>query len=85
MVSMGVDLLTPTHLIFLALLALIVFGPKRLPEIGRSLGTGIREFKGSIGGESLADPAPQASSPPAERPGTSSDAAPGGTSRPGSG
>lgn len=32
-------------------IALIVFGPKRLPELGRSLGRGIREFKGSIGGE----------------------------------
>jgi sec-independent protein translocase protein TatA len=31
-------------------IALIVFGPKRLPELGRSLGRGIREFKGSIGG-----------------------------------
>lgn len=50
---MGIDLVTPTHLIFLALLALILFGPKRLPEIGRSLGTGIREFKGSVTG--LAD------------------------------
>jgi sec-independent protein translocase protein TatA len=46
--AMGIDLVTPTHLIFLALLALILFGPKRLPEIGRSLGTGIREFKGSV-------------------------------------
>lgn len=33
------------------IIALIVFGPKRLPELGRSLGRGIREFKGSIGGE----------------------------------
>jgi sec-independent protein translocase protein TatA len=32
-------------------IALIVFGPKRLPELGRSLGRGIREFKGSIGGD----------------------------------
>jgi sec-independent protein translocase protein TatA len=31
--------------------ALIVFGPKRLPELGRSLGRGIREFKGSISGD----------------------------------
>jgi sec-independent protein translocase protein TatA len=60
MFFMGVDLLTPTHLLFLALLALIVFGPKRLPEIGRSLGTGIREFKGSVTGlglnESIGEP-----------------------------
>jgi sec-independent protein translocase protein TatA len=33
------------------IIALIVFGPKRLPELGRSLGRGIREFKGSIGGD----------------------------------
>jgi sec-independent protein translocase protein TatA len=33
------------------IIALLVFGPKRLPELGRSLGHGIREFKGSISGE----------------------------------
>lgn len=33
-------------------IALIVFGPKRLPELGRSLGTGMREFKDSITGRS---------------------------------
>jgi sec-independent protein translocase protein TatA len=33
------------------IIALVVFGPKRLPELGRSLGRGIREFKGSIGGD----------------------------------
>jgi sec-independent protein translocase protein TatA len=45
---MGSGLLTPTHLIFLFLLALLLFGAKRLPEIGRSLGTGMREFKDSV-------------------------------------
>jgi len=33
------------------ILALIVFGPKKLPDLGRSLGKGIREFKGSVSGE----------------------------------
>ena len=32
-------------------IALLVFGPKRLPELGRSLGNGLREFKGSIAGD----------------------------------
>lgn len=33
------------------IIALLVFGPKRLPELGRSLGKGIREFKASLNGE----------------------------------
>jgi sec-independent protein translocase protein TatA len=39
------------ELILLGLLALILFGPKRLPEMGRGLGKGMREFKDSISGE----------------------------------
>jgi sec-independent protein translocase protein TatA len=35
----------------LLLVALLVFGPKRLPEMGRSLGRGMREFKESLGGK----------------------------------
>lgn len=41
----------PLEIIVLLIIALIVFGPKRLPELGRSLGRGIREFRGSIGGD----------------------------------
>ena len=37
-------------LIVILIVALLVFGPKRLPEIGRSLGKGMREFKDSITG-----------------------------------
>jgi sec-independent protein translocase protein TatA len=40
-----------TGLIVLLIVALLVFGPKRLPEIGRSLGRGMREFKDSISGD----------------------------------
>lgn len=54
------------------IIALIVFGPKRLPELGRSLGRGIREFKGSISGEHDDDEkslsAPQAPAAPVEPP-----------------
>jgi sec-independent protein translocase protein TatA len=41
----------PLELVVVLVIALIVFGPKRLPELGRSLGRGIREFRGSIGGD----------------------------------
>jgi TatA/E family protein of Tat protein translocase len=47
---MGLELFTPMHLIFLALLGLLLFGPKRLPEIGRSLGNGLRELKTTVSG-----------------------------------
>jgi sec-independent protein translocase protein TatA len=43
-------ILQPTHLIILLAVALIFLGPKRLPDAGRALGQGLREFKDSIGG-----------------------------------
>lgn len=42
----------PLEIIVVLIIALIVFGPKRLPELGRSLGRGIREFRGSVSGDS---------------------------------
>jgi sec-independent protein translocase protein TatA len=42
----------PTEIILLLLLALLLFGARRLPEIGRSLGQGMREFKDSVSGNS---------------------------------
>jgi sec-independent protein translocase protein TatA len=39
------------ELLLLGLVALLVFGPKRLPEMGRSLGRGMREFKDSVSGD----------------------------------
>jgi sec-independent protein translocase protein TatA len=46
----GLD--NPLHIAFLVVILLLVFGARRLPEIGRSLGSGMREFKQSITGES---------------------------------
>jgi sec-independent protein translocase protein TatA len=46
---MGLD--NPLHIAFLVVILLLVFGAKRLPEIGRSLGSGMREFKSSVTGE----------------------------------
>ncbi len=40
----------PMELIIVLVLALVVLGPKRLPEVGRSVGNGLREFKDSIAG-----------------------------------
>ena len=40
----------PTHLIALFLIALLLFGARRLPEMGRSIGLGMREFKDSVSG-----------------------------------
>ena len=41
----------PLEIAIVLIIALIVFGPKRRPELGRSLGKGIREFRGSLGGD----------------------------------
>ena len=47
---MGLD--NPLHIAFLLIILLLVFGAKRLPEMGRSIGSGMREFKDSISGDS---------------------------------
>ncbi len=41
-------LFQPTHLLIILLIALIFFGPKRLPELGKGLGEGIRGFKDAM-------------------------------------
>jgi sec-independent protein translocase protein TatA len=48
---MGFD--NPIHIVFLLIVLLLVFGAKRLPEMGRSLGEGMRGFKDSISGEGV--------------------------------
>ena len=40
----------PLEIAVVLVIVLIIFGPKRLPELGRSMGRGIREFRGSISG-----------------------------------
>jgi len=51
-------------LVVILVVALLVFGPKRLPEIGHSLGKGMREFKDSITGKD--DDKPELAPPPAD-------------------
>ena len=61
----------PFELAIVLIIALVVFGPKRLPELGRSLGRGIREFRGSVSGERHDEPEPEPREanepPPAEK------------------
>jgi sec-independent protein translocase protein TatA len=73
---MGLD--NPLHIAVIVVLLLLVFGARRLPELGRSLGSGMREFKSSITGEAQAaqptlsagseQPQPQAQPPQAMAP-----------------
>jgi len=63
--GMGLD--NPVHILFILLILLLVFGARRLPEIGRSLGEGMRGFKDAITGaetrQSLTPAPPQAAAP----------------------
>jgi sec-independent protein translocase protein TatA len=54
----------PGELIIVLVIALLVLGPKRLPEVGKSLGRGLREFKDSISGNDRDD---EDDSPPLHR------------------
>jgi len=80
---MGLD--NPLHIAFLVVILLLLFGAKRLPEIGRQLGSGMREFKDSVtgsGGSSQSQqqaalpPATQATAQPAQAPAPPAQAAP---------
>ena len=52
------NILSPTHLLLILVVALIVLGPKRLPEAGRGLGSAIRDFKESLSAPERRDEQP---------------------------
>jgi sec-independent protein translocase protein TatA len=49
------DILQPTHLLLILAVALLVLGPKRLPDAARSIGRGIHDFRSAITGDSDSD------------------------------
>jgi sec-independent protein translocase protein TatA len=59
---------SPWELLILLAFVLLLFGPKRLPEMGRSLGKGMREFKNSISGKDDEAVEPAELPPPAATP-----------------
>ena len=61
---MPTSLLTPTHIAIVLVVLLLVFGPKRLPQTGRALGRGIREFKEALTGSADATLDPELDPPP---------------------
>ena len=63
---MGLD--NPLHIAVLVVILLVVFGAKRLPEMGRSIGAGMREFKDSISGDSSAPTLTQSTEQPQTQP-----------------
>lgn len=59
------DLLQPWHLVVLGVVAFLLFGAKRLPELGKGLGEGLKGFKEGIKG--VSDPAPAPPAPPVQQ------------------
>jgi len=57
------DILQPTHLLFILVVALLVLGPKRLPEVGRALGRGIRDFRNAMSSDDLHESLTSTTSP----------------------
>ena len=50
------DIFQPTHLLLILIVALLVLGPKRLPEVGRAVGRSLRDFRGALDGEHHDEP-----------------------------
>jgi len=61
-------LLQPMHLLVILAIAAVVFGPKRLPELGKGLGEAIRGFKSTLHEAEAAPPTPPAAKPTAAAP-----------------
>ena len=61
---------SPLHWLIVLAIALVVFGPKRVPEIGRSLGSAIHDFREALKGDEPAPTTPAAARPDAQRQGT---------------
>ncbi len=72
---MGIE--SPVHLLFIGAVALLVLGPKRLPEVARALGKGLREFREAMGAQPTAGPAPADSASVATHPEGSASASTG--------
>lgn len=66
----------PLELAIILIIALIVFGPKKLPELGRSMGRGIREFRHSVSGKGEGEREPAAEEQGELRGGESDDSEP---------
>jgi sec-independent protein translocase protein TatA len=62
--------ISPIQIIIVLAIALLIFGPKRLPDLGRNLGKGIRDFKDGITGDETAamQPSPMTAAAPADEP-----------------
>src|ERR1700682_2491144 len=81
---MGLGALQPAHLIVILVIVLLVFGPGKLPELGKAMGDGLRELKKATGGEEHKDTATTPAStsatavapPPAPAPRASSTVTP---------
>ena len=68
----------PMEIAIVLIIALVVFGPKRIPELAKSVGNGVREFRGSISGDGDEAAAKAVDKPPVVAPGpaTRAEAAP---------